>query len=362
MVKNKWFAVEMVRSYAACLLVLLVGHAFMTSAAWAEAPTDTGRSNSGLGKGSEPRRSFSPYQDDRWIGQGISYGPYREGQTPGGNSPSKQELSEDLHLLAKHWDLIRIYGADHVAEDILDVIRDERIPIQVMLGAWITRESFSDPLEESDAKAAQQANRNHVSTAIRLANAFPEEVVAVSVGNETQVYWSDHITKPEILVQYIREVRDAVKQPVTTADDLNFWNKPESKPIAAEIDFIVLHVHALWAGTLPETALKWTKDVYTEIVEFHPQQTIVIGEAGWATQVHDEGEQARLIKGEASEAAQRQYYQQFTKWAAQEKICTFFFEAFDEPWKGGPHPNEVEKHWGLFHVDRTPKAAMIENQ
>ena len=31
------------------------------------------------------------------------------------------------------------------------------------------------------------------------------------------------------------------------------------------------------------------------------------------------------------------------------------FEAFDEKWKGGEHPNEVEKHWGLIKSDRTPK-------
>jgi exo-beta-1,3-glucanase (GH17 family) len=37
----------------------------------------------------------------------------------------------------------------------------------------------------------------------------------------------------------------------------------------------------------------------------------------------------------------------------------FFFEAFDEPWKGDP--GEVlgaEKHWGVFRVDRTAKRVM----
>jgi hypothetical protein len=37
----------------------------------------------------------------------------------------------------------------------------------------------------------------------------------------------------------------------------------------------------------------------------------------------------------------------------------FFFEAFDEPWKGDPNnPAGAEKHWGLFSVDRTPKKVM----
>jgi exo-beta-1,3-glucanase (GH17 family) len=42
----------------------------------------------------------------------------------------------------------------------------------------------------------------------------------------------------------------------------------------------------------------------------------------------------------------------------EDRQITFFFEAFDEKWKGGTNPAEVEKHWGLFRADRSPKAAM----
>ena len=35
----------------------------------------------------------------------------------------------------------------------------------------------------------------------------------------------------------------------------------------------------------------------------------------------------------------------------------FIFEMFDEPWKGGDDPAEVEKHWGLFGLDREAKPA-----
>ena len=41
-----------------------------------------------------------------------------------------------------------------------------------------------------------------------------------------------------------------------------------------------------------------------------------------------------------------------------EKIISYMFEAFDEPWKGGSRPNEAEKNWGIFRVDRTPKLIM----
>jgi exo-beta-1,3-glucanase (GH17 family) len=89
----------------------------------------------------------------------------------------------------------------------------------------------------------------------------------------------------------------------------------------------------------------------------HPGIPLVLGEAGWATRRHVEGEQARLIRGEASEAAQRVFLEQFSAWVARERIVSTWFEAFDENWKGGPHPDEVEKHWGIYRADRTPKEA-----
>ena len=46
-------------------------------------------------------------------------------------------------------------------------------------------------------------------------------------------------------------------------------------------------------------------------------------------------------------------------WAAKMNITTFFFEAFDEDWKGDPNNTMgAEKHWGLFTVDRKPKKVM----
>ena len=119
----------------------------------------------------------------------------------------------------------------------------------------------------------------------------------MSVGNETQVFWSDHKTDLDLLIGYVRKVRSATKVPVTVADDFNFWNKPESQRLGRELDFIVTHIHALWGGLPIERAMKWTDRIYTETVQHHPRRVVVVGEAGWATQKHVEGRQARLIKG-----------------------------------------------------------------
>ena len=61
------------------------------------------------------KRSFTPTLDGKWIGNGISYGAYRDGEAPGEGLTSKENILEDLTILAKRWNLIRLYGADQQA-------------------------------------------------------------------------------------------------------------------------------------------------------------------------------------------------------------------------------------------------------
>jgi exo-beta-1,3-glucanase (GH17 family) len=293
------------------------------------------------------RRSFDMH--DAAVRPGIAYGPYRHGQAPWGPHPSADELREDLTLLAQHWSMVRIYSSRGPAEDMLRIIEDRQLPLRVLLGAWISA-------DDADANAAE------VAEAVRLAQAYPDIVSAVSVGNETQVYWSGHRSPAEDLIGHLRAVRGQISQPVTTADDYNFWNTPESHAVADEVDFLLLHAYAMWNKQSLEDAVPWTAGVVQAIAREHPHLPLVLGETGWATEKNPDatGDQATQITAEAGEAAQRAFYEHFTAWASSAGIPYFYFEAFDEPWKGGDDPREVEKHWGLYRVDRTPKPALSE--
>ena len=309
----------------------------------------------GCGSPTDPpfeRRVFETTLDGEWIGNAISYGPYRDGQAPGAEQPSREEIREDLHLIAQHWKLLRIYGSQGSSETILELIRGDELGLRVMLGAWI---------EAEDSEENRVRNVREVDEAIRLTNAYPDVVAALSVGNETQVYWSAHRGPLDPVIAHVRRARAAVEVPVTSADDYNYWNKEESAALAREIDFLALHIHPLWNGILLEDAVAWTAGVVESIQDLHPEVPVVLAETGWATQKHDEGEQARLIKDEPDEEGQAVFYREWTRWSEEARLVTFFFEAFDEKWKGGPHPNEVEKHWGLYRSDRTPKKAMARN-
>jgi exo-beta-1,3-glucanase (GH17 family) len=305
-------------------------------------------------------RPFEPYSGSRWIGDAIAYGPYRDGQSPDGPAPTRAQVREDLHLMSKRWRLLRTYGAVGPPQTMLEVIREDGLDMRVMLGVWIApeeRRDTSGAVVEA-LPGARDGNRREIEAAVRLAAAYPQIVLAICVGNETQVAWSDHRVSPERLIAYVREVRARTGVPVTTADDYNFWNKSPSREVADEVDFIVMHAHPLWNGVRLEEALAWTRETFDAIRAAHPDREVVLGETGWATSVHGEGEQARLIKGRAGEDEQAVFHAALTAWARGSRVPTFFFEAFDENWKGGPHPDEIEKHWGLYHVDRTPKKAM----
>ncbi len=290
-------------------------------------------------------REFQPMSGERWIGNAVCYGPHRDGQHPSESDPSAAEIREDLQLMLPHWNLLRIYGSTGFAATLLDVIRGDGLDMKVMLGVWIVPND-------------SEANREEVDAAIRLTREYDDIIIAVSVGNETQIDWSAHRCSFDNLLVNVRRVRARVKVPVTVADDFNYWNKDESKPLAAEIDFITIHAHPLWNGLSLKGALPWLQEQIVEVTLLHPDRVVILGETGWATAVHNRGEQAKLIKGRTGESQQKSFYRDTRSWADAQRFPVFFFEAFDENWKGGDHPNEVEKHWGLFKADRSPKAAV----
>lgn len=301
------------------------------------------------------RRALPLEWQGEWIGNGVAFSPYRDGQKPDGASPSEAEILSDLRLVARYWHFIRVYDASEVSETAVRLIERERLPIRVILGAWLV-----DDVKPADRKK----NREQVANAIRIANAYPGTVAAVCAGNEAGVVWSDHRTSPEKLVGWLNQIRSSIRQPVTCADDYNFWNKEASKPVAAAVDFIMLHAYALWNGKPLESAMQWTAGKYDACCQFHPGVPVVIGETGWATS-HDpkrvgEGAEGTAMRAEVSVAAQEIYLRQHFRWVNERKVPTFLFEAFDEAWKGGGDemPATIaEKHWGVFDAQRRPKAS-----
>jgi exo-beta-1,3-glucanase (GH17 family) len=294
------------------------------------------------------------------FGRAICYSGYREGQSPDSRVyPSLDQIREDLALLQPHWPLLRLYDCSPHAERVLEVIRRDRLGFQVMLGAYLGPEmnNFGCPwggvYEEDELEASIAANEAEIGRLIELARAHEDIVFSVAVGNECTVDWSDHIVPVERMVQHVRRVKAAVRQPVTFCENYVPWQH-KLRPLVAELDFISVHTYPVWEYKHIHEALDYTRDNVQSVAALYPDKPVVITEAGWCTRSNGRGMHAE----HAAQELQAIYLRDLMAWTDAERRLCFVFEAFDEPWKGSPDPLEPEKHWGLFTVDRQPKLVM----
>ena len=296
----------------------------------------------------------------------VAYSGFREGQHPdrgeGAVNPSDEQILEDLNILLAHqFKLIRLYDSGENSVGTLRLIQQHKLPIKVLLGIWLKAEVsnhegctwLDTPIPDAVLAANKLVNVAEVARGVALAKQYSDIVVAVNVGNEALVAWNDHMVQLSSVIDYVREVKKSIKQPVTVADNYAWWIH-DGAPLAAELDFIGVHTYPAWENKTIDQGLAYTIQNIEDVHNALPDKPIVVLEGGWATTASEFGDNA-------NEVNQARYYREVSKWAESTNTTFMFFEAFDEPWKGNPdNPAGAEKHWGLFKVDRTPKQVIVE--
>ena len=299
----------------------------------------------------------------------INYSPYRTATNVNelaGEVITPANVLQDLRLVqSAGFGTIRLFTSSIFSETVLTVIRDNNLDLKVYLGA------YPNPV---NSPADEAANQVELDAAIRLAKAFPDTVLAVSVGNETMVEWSAHRMPPETIAGYLRKVRAAVTQPVTTNDNWLFWASVP-KVIAETVDFAAVHVYpfldthynpskydwrqkqatdgqraqAMIDATVAEAKLQFN-DARKGLQNFNlGSMPMLIGETGWAA-VDTAG--GPTLSFRAHPVNQKLYFDALQTWVAEGRRETqgpkaiFYFQAFDEPWKQG------DDGWGLFNAQR----------
>jgi exo-beta-1,3-glucanase (GH17 family) len=294
----------------------------------------------------------------------ICYSGFRRGQHPdrgsGAVNPSDAEILEDLQILMRqgNFGLLRVYDAQVNSAAVLRLIEAHQLKLKVLLGAWLDAEVSNPncpwqktPYPKEVLAANQRKNAQEIERVIRLANQYSNTVVAVAVGNEALVDWNDHMVPLDSVIRYVRTVKKAIRQPVTVADNYDWWAK-HGATLAKELDFVSVHTYPVWEGRDLDEAMSFTIANLQAVRKALPRSRLVITEAGWATGASEFGPRA-------SEEKQKRYYHDLFAWTDRMNITTFWFEAFDEDWKGDPNDSRgAEKHWGLFTVDRQPKQIM----
>lgn len=296
------------------------------------------------------------------FGRAICYSGFRNGQSPEtGIFPSYDEIKEDLLLLQGHWEYLRLYDCDKHAETVLEVIENEQLNFSIMLGVYIAAEvsnpncAWGGVYSDEQLAVNRVQNQQNVQKLIRLANRYPDIIFSLSAGNEAAVEWTDHLVPVERIMEYVQLIKQGAKQPVTFCDNYAPW-LDKLEPLVELVDFISIHTYPVWEYKGIDEALSFTQQNFYAVADKYPHKSVIITEAGWATNSNGRGIEPHNV----NEELQRTYYNELVQWSDEQGILTFIFEAFDEEWKGSPEPLEPEKHWGLFTVDRKPKLVMQE--
>ena len=292
-------------------------------------------------------------------GRAVCYSGYRENQSPQtGTFPTKEQIKEDLEIIAKDgFKYIRMYDACEYPRLVCQVIRENNLPIKLMLGPGNIAEVDTpgcqwNPAVYTAEEKAERAARNDskINELIDIANEYSDVVFCVSVGNENTPDWGENTVPEERLCEFARRLREGTGKPVTFNEGANEW--PKLKKLVAELDFICIHSYPLWYGLTIDDAIEANKKDYAKVKECYPDKQVIFSEVGWSTSTLPN---AGMVNDQPTVENAAKYYKDFWAWTDSEKITAFMFEMFDEPWKGGNNPQESEKNWGIYYVDRTPK-------
>jgi exo-beta-1,3-glucanase (GH17 family) len=268
----------------------------------------------------------------------VSFAPYRGHQDPVAQDiPSPEQVESDLKALVGHVGAVRTYGSTRGLEVVPRLARP--LGIKVTMGAWLTSEA---------TPIGRQQNEAEIAGLINLANAYPDTITRVIVGNEVLLR---NDLPPGRLIDYIGQVKAAVRQPVSYADVWVFFLKHPD--VGRALDLLTIHVLPFWEDepVAVDGAEEHMMRSVDEVRAAFPGKPILIGETGWPSMGRDRGAAAVSTVNEA------RYDRMVPAIAARHDLDYNIVEAFDQPWKASLE-NTVGANWGILDADRAPKFAM----
>ncbi|KAI9793558.1 MAG: hypothetical protein M1816_007991 [Peltula sp. TS41687] len=274
------------------------------------------------------------------------------------NPPSQNDVTQDVAVLSQLTNRIRLYGTDcNQTEmvlhsiDVLDLKQDAK----VWLGVWQDRNKTTN---------ARQLEQMYSI----LDKHGAEPFAGVIVGNE--VLYKQDMSETQ-LAQMLLDVRSnltakAIKLPVTTSDLGDNWH-PQ---LASAADIVMANIHPFFSGTEVDKAAGWAWSFWQEhnvlptaTLPNRPKQ--VMGEVGWPS---GGGNHCGAVActdttshSVAGIAQMNEFMDTFVCQSLANGTEFFWFEAFDEPWKGplfNEPGKEWEDKWGLMDAKRKLKTGV----
>ena len=262
----------------------------------------------------------------------VSYAPYRlPGETPFNPTMRVTEarIAEDLRILGERSRCVRTYSVQQGLDAVPRVA--QQLGMTVMVGAWIGRDRAENDVE--------------LNRAIEMANAYPDTVRALIVGNEVLLRRE---LPPSELAGYLQRARRGTRVPVTYADVWEFWLV--NRPLAEHVSFVTVHILPYWEDepVRIEQAIEHLIRTHQVARDAFAGRDVLIGETGWPSAGRARRE---AVPGRVEQA---RFMRSFVAAAQAHGLRYNLIEAFDQPWKRRME-GAMGGFWGLYDSDGRAK-------
>ncbi|TAK64421.1 exo-beta-1,3-glucanase [Methylobacter sp.] len=257
----------------------------------------------------------------------LSFASSREGF----KTPLPEHIDEDLGLLADKTHTVRTYSILG-SEPTADIAR--KYKVNMIQGGWLGPDHSN--------------NKKEIEALIKSVNAHPDVVKRIIVGNEVLLRRDMDVNS---LIGYIRQVKQAVKQPVSYADVWSIYMKYPQ--LINEVDFITIHILPYWEDEpVPiEHATEHIEKIVQQIKEnalsMGQNKPILIGESGWPSIGRQRGRSVPSVVNEAK------FIRSLLQAANRHHFDYNIIEAFNQPWKSN-YEGVAGANWGLLSADHKP--------
>lgn len=264
----------------------------------------------------------------------LSYAPFRQpGLTP--FDPhlrlSREALEADLRRLLPLTRCVRLYGVGHGLDQVPDIARG--LGMKVAVGAWISRDG--------------QANAAEIEQALALAQAYPDVVHRLVIGNEVLLRRE---LSPEALASMLAAVRNRSPVPVAYADVWEFWLQ-HGAVLAPVVDVVAVHALPYWEDVPvgAAQAVAHVEAVWHRVRARFPEHPVWIAETGWPAAGRQRGP---AVPGVAQQA---QVHQALAAWSRAQGVDLNLIEAYDQPWKRQLE-GAMGGAWGVLQSNGEPRS------
>ena len=267
--------------------------------------------------------------------KGVCYSPFRDGQSPTGASPTREQIIEDIVLVKATFPnaSIRMFGIDkpylkwipEVCES-LSVVYTVASWTSFRYNTWATARNDLVNFQKVSDSLGYTGVRSYLygyNNAIETSGTFPTE--------------ADRATKIALEISATKATLDS-NTSLSHEENWDFWLRYPW--VADSLSFVSIRIMPQTDLILtPVEAMSYIHACYDTVAKTFPTKKVVISSVGWNTYSSSQSAQKTLLENLVADTLLDYYIFSFT----------------DEKWKG-----VNEGYYGIFDSKRFPKRFMYD--